>query len=188
MLLVGVGIHIGQGGGTPDRPGPSAVVPVAPAAPDPRTPSGFAEFREPKAGIALSYPQDWVRLQPADPQVVLLAVKNPGYSMLVRELDLQTPIDPGDMSAAKALADKMVLADKTIIILSQQQIVLAGLPGYYYLYSFSDPVTGQLAVHSHFFVFKDRKMISFVFQVIPSDKFGAAAGTFDRITASVRII
>jgi hypothetical protein len=62
----------------------------------------------------------------------------------------------------------------------------SGLPGLYYLYSFRDPISGLTGVHSHFFLFKDKAMISLVFQTLPLDDFGRLASLFDRVAGSIR--
>ncbi|MCA1683766.1 MAG: hypothetical protein LC708_01360, partial [Actinobacteria bacterium] len=65
---------------------------------------------------------------------------------------------------------------------------LAGLPGYFYFYSFQDPGTGQRGAHSHFFVFKGQTLITLVFQALPAEQFPPAATTFDEITGSFRVL
>ncbi len=184
ISLVILSMQIGKHVISPDKPGPTAAAPST----EPAPPPGFVEFREPRVGFALNYPQDWARVQSADPQVVLVALKGTEYSFLVRVLELQTPVGPAELPFAKQLTDRIVLADKSLTMLQQQQVTLAGLPGYYYLYTFTDPTTGQVGAHSHFFVFKGKEVISLVFQAIPSDQFRGAANIFDQITMSLRLI
>jgi hypothetical protein len=43
-------------------------------------------------------------------------------------------------------------------------------------------------VHSHFFLFKDKTMISLVFQALPQDDFTRLAPLFDRVTGSIRLL
>jgi hypothetical protein len=63
-----------------------------------------------------------------------------------------------------------------------------GLPGLYYLYTFRDPVGGGTGVHSHSFLFKDKAMISIVFQAVAESDFGRLAPLFDRVAGSLRAL
>ena len=65
---------------------------------------------------------------------------------------------------------------------------LGGMPGWYYLYTFKDPVSGQRGAHSHYFLFKGRTMFSVVFQTVPQDDFGRLAPLFDRVAASLQAL
>ncbi|MCA1675414.1 MAG: hypothetical protein LC799_25595, partial [Actinobacteria bacterium] len=135
-----------------------------PAAAVPGIPPGFIEFRSPQAGFAVSYPEGWMRLKTPDPQVVLLAAQGPEVSFLVRVAELDIAIGPQELPAAKQLTDQIVMANESVELLAQPQpIRLAGLPGYFYFYSFQDPGTGQRGAHSHFFVFKGQTLITLVF-------------------------
>ena len=176
-LASGVGQRLLDPGGTP-----------ATAAP-PGVPPRFAEFRSSQAGFAVSYPADWMRLQTADPQVVLIAARGPEISFLVRVAELDVAIGPQELPAAKQLTDQIVTANESVELLAEPQpIELAGLPGYFYFYSFQDPDSGQRGVHSHLFVFKGQKLIALVFQALPAEQFRPAADTFDQITGSFRIL
>lgn len=155
----------------------------------PGTPPGFVEFRDAAVGFALSYPADWSRVDSPDPQVPLLVAKNPYYSFQARVLMLQKPIGPQELTDVKRATDQIVLSNNSVKMLADpERINLGGLPGYFYFYSFSDPATGRTGVHTHFFLFKDTSMIVLVFQSEPSDQFRGAAGAFDKITESFRVL
>ncbi len=176
-LASGVGQRLLNHGGTPAT------------ATQPSVPPGFTEFRSSQAGFALSYPAGWRRLQSADPQVVLLAARGPQVSFLVRVAELDMAIGTQELPAVKQLTDQLVMTNESVELITQpQQIELAGLPGYFYFYSFLDPGSGQRGAHSHFFLFKDRKLITLVFQALPAEQFSAAAPTFDQITGSFRVL
>jgi hypothetical protein len=175
-LASGVGQRLLDPGGTP-------------AAAPPGVPPGFTEFRSSQAGFAVSYPADWMRLQTADPQVVLIAARGPEVSFLVRVAELDVAIGPQELPAAKQLTDQIVTANESVELLAEPQpIELAGLPGYFYFYSFQDTGTEQRGAHSHFFVFKGQTLITLVFQTLPAEQFSAAAPTFDQITGSFRVL
>ena len=134
--------------------GPQLIVPDEPLVTDQAdsgTPTGLVEFREPSAGFALSYPRNWTRVPDTDPQVTLLATQGPAYSFQVRVLALQNPISLEQLPAAKQVTDQIVAANKAVKLLAQpQQITVGGLPGYFYFYTFTDPVTGQTGALTFF--------------------------------------
>ncbi|MGH3830419.1 MAG: PsbP-related protein [Pseudonocardiaceae bacterium] len=148
-------------------------------------PAGFSEFRSDQGGFELAYPAGWTKLSPKDPQVLLLATQGTQDSFLVRASQLQDPIGVAQLPAAKQITDSIVTSNKTVHMLSDpKQVNLGGLPGYFYLYSFTDPSTQQEGVHSHFFLFNGKTMISMVFQSLPREHFSESAKTFDQIAAS----
>src|SRR5579884_3097185 len=76
-------------------------------------PGGLVEFRDEKAGWAISYPKTWTRLQSQDPDVVLVASEkapelNTGGSILARDLTLGAPVGEANLAAARAVTDKVV--------------------------------------------------------------------------------
>lgn len=169
----------------PPPPPQAAAEPSSPNSP----PVDFVEFRSEQAGIALSVPKSWKRLQSDDPQVVLVATKNQQDSFLVRTVELDTAVGPEQLPAAKKLADQIVNSNKSAKLLAEpSQIELAGLPGYFYFYSFEDPATKQTGAHSHFFLFDGKRMITIVFQAVPVERFPEVAPTFDKITNSFRLL
>ncbi|MGH3770620.1 MAG: hypothetical protein ACRDRW_04355 [Pseudonocardiaceae bacterium] len=148
-------------------------------------PAGFSEFRSDQAGFALAYPSSWTKLSPKDPQVLLLASQGTENSFLVRATELQDPVGPQQLAAARQVTDKIVMFNKSIQMITEpKRIELGGLPGFFYFYSFKDPGTQQEGVHSHFFLFRDKTMISMVFQTLPRERFSESAKIFDQITAS----
>jgi hypothetical protein len=154
----------------------------------------LVEFRDKKAGWAISYPKNWNVLQSQDADVVLVVSEKPpelnnGGSILGRDLTLGTPVDEAKLPAAKEVTDKIVTSGEGIQMLAQPTIIhQAGLPGYFYFYSFKDPATGQEGVHTHYFLFKGSTMISFVFQALPKDNFQALAHLFDEVIGSFRVL
>jgi hypothetical protein len=183
LALAAVASEAGRRMITPGGP-PSAADGSARAA----TPAGLVEFRRPQDGFALSYPSDWTRVPDADPRVALLAAKGSAYSFQVRVLELQAPIGPAQLPAAKQLTDQIVSSNKAVKLLTQQQITLGGLPGYFYFYTFTDPASGQTGAHSHFFLFKGSTMITLVFQALPAEAFRGGSATFDQIANSFQQI
>ena len=151
------------------------------------------EFRDEKAGWAISYPNGWNRLEPKDTDVALVvsekpAEQNTGGSILARDLTLGAPVNDGNLAAAKEVTDRVVTGDGIQHITEPTVIHQAGLPGYFYFYTFKDPASGQEGVHSHYFLFKGSTMISFVFQALPKDDFQRLANLFDAVIGSFRVL
>ena len=157
-------------------------------------PGALVEFRDEKAGWAISYPKAWNRLQSQDADVALVVSEKPpelnsGGSILARDLVLAAPVDESKLPAAKEVTDKIVTGGEGIQLLAQPAVVhQGGLPGYFYFYSFKDPTTGQEGVHTHYFLFKGSTMISFVFQALPKDNFQGLAHLFDEVIGSFRVL
>jgi hypothetical protein len=183
MALAGTAMLVGQRWISPANvpPPPSTTISAAPD-----VPPGFVEFSQHQTGVAVDYPADWTRLDPGDPQVALLAAHGP-VSFLVRVLPLGAPVDPARLPPVQKFTNEIVASSASVKLLSQpRQIELGGLAGYFFFYSFIDPSTGQTAVHTHFFLFHGRSLITLVFQAVPAEQFPPAAAIFDRITASFR--
>ncbi len=188
-LLAGVAVTAGRAAVDP----PKKAAAGKDALPSSSTvPGDLVEFRDEKAGWAISYPKSWNRLQSSDADVVLVVSENPpelntGGSILARDLQLGTPVDESKLPAAREVTDKIVTGGEGIRLLAEPAVVnQGGLPGYFYFYSFKDPTTGQEGVHSHYFLFKGSTMISFVFQALPKEKFQALAHLYDEVIGSLR--
>lgn len=150
--------------------------------------AGSAElvsYRDPGGRFSLSYPRTWTGIQPSDTSVALLMVGADGASMLVRLVPLAKRIDPKRLVDVKAVTDAIVEAPG-VRVLQQRPVEVAGLSGYYYLYTFRDASTGEEGVHSHFFLFDGATLHTLVFQVLPSSAFAGSAEDFDRVVESYR--
>jgi len=153
----------------------------------------LVESRDNRNGWAISYPKSWNRLQPKEAEVALVvsetpAEQNTGGSILARGLTLAAPVTEANLAAAKEVTDGIVTGDGIRHITEPKVVRQAGLPGYFYFYSFKDPASGQEGVHSHYFLFKGSTMISFVFQALPKDDFQRLANLFDEVIGTFRIL
>ncbi|HET9772172.1 MAG TPA: hypothetical protein VFS16_14865 [Acidimicrobiia bacterium] len=157
-------------------------------------PAALVEFRDDRGGWAISYPQSWNRLQSSDADVPLVVAEkspeaNQGGSILARTLTLAAPVDESKLPAAREITDKIVTGGEGVQLLAQPTVIhQAGLPGYFYFYSFKDPASGQEGAHTHYFLFKGPTMISFVFQALPKEDFQGLAKLFDEVIATFRVI
>jgi hypothetical protein len=152
-------------------------------------PADFAPFRSEQAGFELAYPTSWSKMNPPDPQILLLVAQGTQDSFLVRASELGAPVGPEQLPAAKRVTDQIVTANKTVQMIAEpKQITLGEFPGFVYFYSFKDPTSGQEGVHSHYFLFNGKTMISLVFQTLPKERFSASAPTFDKIISTFRAV
>ena len=196
VLVVAAGTWIAAGRDTGTRPMPATTQArsVEASVSAPAQPDELVDFRDDQAGLALSYPKAWVRATTPNPQIVLVAAehdpaKNQGGSILVRVTPLATPVGKAQLGEARKATDSIVSSSEGVALKAEPtETEQGGLPGLYYLYSFRDPVSGLTGVHSHFFLFKDKTMISLVFQALPQDDFVRLAPTFDRVTGSLRLL
>ncbi|MGH3800499.1 MAG: hypothetical protein ACRDTD_10275 [Pseudonocardiaceae bacterium] len=197
VLAIGIGVLVVAGLASGVVVGRAILTPEEPAkaanssanSPMNAKPDDFTAFRSEPAGFELAYPTSWSKLNTKDPQILLLVSQGTQDSLLVRSLELQAPVGPQQLQAAKQLTDQIVTANKTAQMVTEpKQIELGGLPGFFYFYSFEDTPSGQQGVHSHYFLFNGKTMISLVFQSLPKEHFSTSAPTFDKITATFRAL
>jgi hypothetical protein len=177
---------------SPKKPAASSRTTATTAEPATANSGNLVEFRDEKAGWAISYPRDWNRLQAKDNDIALVvsekpAEQNAGGSILARNVTLAAVVNDSNLAAAKEVTDGVVTGDGIQHITQPTVVHQGGLPGYFYFYSFKDPASGQEGVHSHYFLFKGSTMISFVFQALPKDDFQRLANLFDQVIGSFRV-
>ena len=188
----GAGLLAGRQAVDPPKAVASTQTGSATAAPEPAP--GLVEFRHEQAGFALSYPKAWVRPEAADPQVAFIAAEhdpaaNRGGSILVRITPLEAAVSAAQLGEVRQATDAIVASGNDVKLEAQPaEITQGGLPGIYYLYTFADPVSGQRGAHSHYFMFRDRTMISIVFQALPVEDFARLAPVLDRVAESFRTL
>jgi hypothetical protein len=146
-----------------------------------------AEFTDAEAGIGLTYPGTWRRLQSTDPQVRLLAAAGPSTSLLIRVTKSEiADVKQETLPVVRQFTDPLLAIDERTRQLSPPEAIsLDGLLGYRYRYTY----TGQdrrTGAHVHYFLFKHGKMIQLVFQAVPATSLAAAEPTFERIAATLR--
>lgn len=177
-LAVVLGVTVVGGGTGPDDPAGT----TQGQRPD------FVPYQDPKGRFALSYPKSWLPVPTSDPQVALLLRTQPRAqdSMLVRIVPLSQPIEPAQLGDAKKITDRMVQTSD-VQVRVQRQIQMAGLPGYYYRYTFGKPGSDRFGIHAHYFLFNGSTMHVLVFQALPDAHFAQLAPVFDRIAQSYQV-
>src|SRR5437764_7836339 len=128
----------------------------------------FIEYRDEEARFAVSFPKDWTQFKSSDPQVRLAAAANDHDSLLIRAIHLDADVTQKDLPAVKEFTDKVVTSGEGVQVVTEPRTVeVGGLPGHFYFYRFRDKASGQLGVHSHYFLFNGDTMLTVVFQVLP---------------------
>lgn len=154
----------------------------------------FTQFKDPAGMFVGGYPSNWQRLQTSTPQAVLLAASTSGASngasFLVEKTPIGGVVTSANLAAAKGFTNRIVHAGKDVKLLrAPEPLVLGGLPGYLYLYTFLDSGSGQLGAHAHYFLFDGKTMITLVFQSLPSTSFVSQARLFfDPIASKFRAL
>lgn len=155
------------------------------------TPGGapaFVAFRDGRTGLSIGYPARWTRLRSTEPSVVLVAAQGDAASLLLRVVPLRIEVTSAGLPRVKPLTDRLVRSGRGVKLLAApKRIELAGLPGYFYLYSFRDARRRQRGIHSHYFLFAGRTLITLVLQALPEERFERFAPVFDRITSTFRV-
>ncbi len=145
--------------------------------------TAFTTFTSEEKGYTIKYPAEWARVEVEDGVLDLDA--GGGDAVSVRLLQrTEVPTTAENLVNIKAVTDGMIGLNKTAVILKQQAITLNGMPGYYYLYTFTHAETGAEGAHAHYFMFRGRNMYTLVFQALPSDGFTRLSRVFDQIAES----
>lgn len=148
----------------------------------------FVPYEDPQGRFSLSYPGGWQLEPSAASQAALLLRTDPSSqsSMLVRIVPLDEPVRPEQLAEAKKLTDSVVQASDVNVVVVRQ-ITLNDVPGYYYLYTFSEPGSDRFGLHAHYFLFSGSTMHVLVFQALPDTEFVDLAPDFDAIARSYRV-
>lgn len=191
--LVAAGVAFAAGNRAVDSPKPAASSQTTTPTSSQAT-GGLLEFRDEKDGFAISYPRNWLRFESKDPSVVLVVSEKPvaqnsGGSILARTVTLANPVGQEQLPEAKKITDSIVTSGPGVELkFEPKAISQGGLPGWLYLYTFADQASGQRGVHSHYFLFKDKTMISIVFQALPESDFSRLAPVFDNVIETFRVL
>ncbi|MDQ6783504.1 MAG: hypothetical protein M3063_08700 [Actinomycetota bacterium] len=152
----------------------------------PTAPPGFATFQSRTEGFSISYPRQW-QVVPNSGGALRLSM-GANVVLSLRTLALQDPaVNTNDQASIKAFTDALLSSPSAHLqVLSSRPINIAGIGGYYYIYTFpTGSSANDLGVHAHYFLFQGRKLIDLVFQAIPVTDFQTLAPVFDQVSASL---
>ena len=159
---------------TDDESEPGATGTTAPAV---TTPAGFVTVADDEGGFTIKHPKEWKSIRPpAGDERLLLSAGGQNYLRL-RVVAIEPGID------VKSSIEQG-LTSEGVKVVKQQEITVNGIPGLYYLYTFSDPSTEKEGVHAHYFLVRGQKMYTMVFQALPTEEFTRLAPVFDKVAES----
>jgi hypothetical protein len=184
LVVYALVLRPSQNGGTPSGTSVTSTS-IDPEAPGTTMPeSAFTTYTNDQEGFTIKHPQAWTHLEVGDEGGMALDAGG-GDAVDVRLLQrTEVPTTAENLENVKAFTDGIVGLNPTAVILKQQAITLNGMPGYYYLYTFTEPETGAEGAHAHYFLFRGRNMYTLVFQALPSEGFSQLSGVFDQMAAS----
>ncbi|MEA2685541.1 MAG: PsbP-like protein [Actinomycetota bacterium] len=188
VVVVGLIVYVfvlrppsGTGGGTASA---TTVTTLGPDDPGTTLPEAtFATFTSPSQGFSVKYPKDWAYI--SDDGGITLDAGGAGDAVDIRLLErTEIPTTVDNLVNIKAFTDGIVGSNKSAVILKQQPIVVNGMPGYYYLYTFTEAETGAQGAHAHYFLFRGRNMYTLIFQALPQEGFARLSRVFDQMAES----
>ena len=178
--VVAFALASGGNGGTSGGAAPTTT--AAPGTPTTLPASQLVTHRDDATGFSIKYPRTWQKADiPADGPVRLVLLAGGLNGVSVRVDRTEVPTTPENLANIKAVTDGIVGTNASAKVLQQREVTFNGMPGYYYLYTFTDEETGAEGAHAHYFLFKGRKMHSLVFQTIPATDFAGLAALFDQV-------
>jgi hypothetical protein len=186
-LLAPLAVLALVGGGVVGRsivPAPSTPAPPAPPPSSPK--ESTTRFKDTLTDVSIAYPSTWVRRQPADQGVRIVASapdESAAVSVSVRKLDLEA-VTPETLPIVRPLTDSLLREDTRIkAIRDPVAVTVDGLPGYRYTYNFRKGDKSEGA-HVHYYLFKGKRLIQIVLQAIPASRLPALQPTFDLIAST----
>ena len=183
VVVAAIGAFVLASGGDGETASGTAPSTTAPGTPTTLPASQLVTHRDEATGFSIKYPRTWQKANLPSPdgpvRLVLLAGGLNGVSVRVDRTEV--PTTPENLANIKAVTDGIVGTNASAKVLQQREVTFNGMPGYYYLYTFTDAETGAEGAHGHYFLFKGRKMHSLVFQTIPATDFAGLAQVFDQV-------
>lgn len=165
----------GDGGPSTDRPSEEA-------------PEDLVEFTSDEGGFAISYPKRWERIEtPPDSPTKLVVTADEKNSLKVSTVNLGFSVGSEELAGMREYTSRIVNSGDDIdVVAGPSRVELDGLPGHVYIYTFTDPDTGETGVHSHYFLFDGDTMFTLVFQALPQEHYEELAPLFDTIAETFR--
>jgi hypothetical protein len=188
VVLVGILIAVlVTGGGSSPSGGSSAPTTQAPPTGPTLPPAAFTSFHDDVTGFTMIYPTGWQRAQAPVSEMRLVVSDGQGEAVSVRVNNTEQVTTPENLGNIRAVTDGTIASNPTAQVLKTDVLSVNGLIGYYYLYTFKDTASGFEGVHAHYFLFKDHRMFTIVFQVLPSDRLSKFTGVFEQMAQSFKV-
>ena len=147
----------------------------------------YRQHVDAKGGFIFDYPDAWNVYEPTDPGVQFLVGPDATDFAEVRVIsNLPVSFGTSDSQSEKQVVDQL-LAGQPINVISSLQVVVNGLSGWQYTYTFTDPKLG-VGAHVHVFLFQGNRLHTIVFQALPRTKFDKLAPIFQKMLNSYKAL
>lgn len=134
----------------------------------------------------LDFPASWSTRAVGGADVRLLAGPGGGDLMSIRVVTLDT----GSSGSPTAVSLKpyldTIVNEPTVKIVREDQIVMDNLPGWYYVYTFTDSTSHAQGVHAQYFLIRGSQLYSIVFQALPTSDFAKLAPVYQQVANSIQ--
>lgn len=193
VVVLGASVVLGRSLGSSSSPAPPpkdrTTTGASPNARSSRAiPAGFATFRDTQAGFSISYPRGWKRLRASDAGIRLIAADGKRASLLVRIAPVGLDVTQDTLPEVRTLTERLVASGGNVKQVSRpDQVSLDGIPGYRYVYTYSAK-DGTRGAHVHYFLFRNKRLITVVLQVPDVQAVRRDSVLLDRVAGSFRIV
>ena len=153
--------------------------------PDPQDHS-LIDFTDPGTRIRLRFPASWSTKGVGGADVRLLAGPGGGDLMSVRVVTLDTGSSSAPSPSSVRPYLDTIVEQPTVRIVQRDQIVMDGLKGWYYVYTFTDSTTRKEGVHAQYFLLRGSELYSIVFQALPATGFSRLAPVYQKVANSIQ--
>ena len=150
---------------------------------DPQAP-GQVIFTDSGTRFRLRFPASWSTRDVGGADVRLLAGPGGGDLISVRVVTLDTGSAAPNPASLRPYLDTIV-SEPGVKIVQRAQIVMDKLPGWYYVYTFTDGSTHKEGVHAQYFIIRGSELYSIVFQALPAPDFSKLAPVYQKVANSI---
>jgi hypothetical protein len=151
---------------------------------DPTNPN-LIDFTDPGTRFKLSFPASWSTRAIGGSDVRLVAGPGNGDLMSVRVDTLDTGSQAPTQDNLEPYLNAIVQGDG-VKIMTRDKIQMGNLPGWYFVYTFTDSSSKQVGIHAQYFMIRGSQLYSIVFQALPLADFHNLATTYQQVANSIR--
>lgn len=143
-------------------------------------------FTDSGTRFRLSFPASWSTQDVGGADVRLLAGPGGGDLMSIRVVTLNTGSSSAPTPSSLRPYLDTIVQEPTVKIVQRAQIVMDKLPGWYYVYTFTDSATRKAGVHAQYFIIRGSRLYSIVFQALPGSDFSKLAPVYQKVANSIQ--
>lgn len=152
---------------------------------DPQNP-GMVTYTDPGTRFRLDFPSSWRTSVIGGADVRLLAGPGNDDLISVRVVTLDTDSSGSPTQASIRPYLDTIVQEPTVRIVRRDEITMDRLPGWYYVYTFTDSKTHREGVHAQYFILRGSELYSIVFQALPASDFSRLAPVYQQVANSIQ--